>query len=260
MRAMWSGLITFGLVNIPVVLLPAINEQDVTFDYLHKKDHGHIRYARICRAEGQEVPFKELAKGFQIQKGNYVMLNEEDFEKASQTKKQAIEVFLFADEKEIDTKLYDKPFFLEPTELGRKPYALFRQALVVSRKVGIVKFVLRTRDRLGILKAEDDVIMLYQLRYANEIRDKAKLNLPEREHLSQKEVELAVKLIDQLSGHFDSSQFKDNYKTILKKIIDAKIRGREIQRAEKEELIPTEVPDLLAKLKESLQLAHPQKR
>lgn len=251
MRSIWTGSISFGLINIPVRLYTAVKDTRPDLDMLHKKDLSPIRYARVCKADGEEVPFKDIVKGYEYRKGDYVILEDEDFERANVRKTQTIDIQDFVDEKQIDTKFLEKPYYLEPTRESRKAYMLLSQGLKKTGKIGIGKFVLRTREHLVALKPQDGMLVLDQMRFADQIVSPEALNIPTDEKVSARELDLAVKLIDQLTTEFHPEEYKDTYTEELMKIIDDKAQGKTPQPVG-EGPMPTAVPDLMAKLKESL--------
>jgi DNA end-binding protein Ku len=256
---MWSGAISFGLVNIPVKLYSAVGDNSLDFDMLSKKDHSPIKYMRVSTSDGKEVPYKDIVKGFQIEKGHYVVLDDKDFEKANAKKTKSIEILNFVLEEEIDSMYFDKPYYLEPDKTAAKPYALLREALRQSKKVGIATFVLRNREHVGIIKPKGDVIVLDQMRYEGDIRDFGELHLPEAGQVSKPEVEMAKKLIDQLTQTFDPTVYKDNYIEELKKVIEAKAEGKIIE-TKSQAPSPTNVKDLMETLKASLEMNSPKNR
>jgi len=254
MRAIWSGAISFGLVNIPVKLYSGAGENNLDLDMLAKQDLSPIRYARIATSDGREVAYKDIVKGYEIEKGRYVVLTDSDFEKANAKKTKSIEIKSFVNEDEIDPVYFEKPYYLEPDKNAAKPYALLREALRESKKVGIASFVLRNRENLAVLKASGDVIILNQMRYHEEIRNPEGLNLPKESEISSKEVDMAIKLIDQLTEKFEPEQYKDTYIDELKKLIEAKAEGKTIE-VKGEAPQPTRVKDLMEVLKASLESA-----
>ena len=256
MHAIWSGLITFGLVNIPVALYSGFEEREIKLELLHKKDLSPIKYVRYCQEDGKEVPYQDIVRGYQYEKGDYVVLDENDFKKLNPRLSQTIEVFLFADPSEIDTMLYEKPYFLEPTKSGQKIYALFREALKKSGKVGVARFMMKTKEYLGVLCIEDDLIVLNQLRYAHTLRNRKELALPEKNKSTPGEAKLADQLIRQLGGHFKPEKYKDPYAESIYAIVRQKIKGKKVYHLDKEPITATKAPDLLVKLQESLELAH----
>ncbi|MGQ0644991.1 MAG: non-homologous end joining protein Ku [Elusimicrobiota bacterium] len=251
MRALWTGSIGFGLVNIPVRLYTAIEPQSLDLDMLHKKDLSPVRFARVCREDGREVPWEDIVKGYQVRKGDYIVLNEEDFKKADARKTGSIEILQFCREQEIETHYFEKPYYLEPEKGGQRAYALLREALRRSGKAGVAKFVLRNREHLAVLKPEDDVLVLNTLRFQSEIRA-PDLNLPARAPAKGKELDMALKLIEQLTEPFRPEDYRDTYTDKLKKIIEEKSKGR-TPAAKGEEPAPTRVPDLMAALRASLE-------
>ena len=255
MRPIWTGSISFGLINIPVRLYTAVKETRPDLDMLHRKDLSPIRYARVCKADGEEIPFKDIVKGYEYEKGDYVVLQDEDFRRANVRKTQTIDILDFVDGKEIDAKLLEKPFYLEPTKESRKAYTLLAQGLKKTGKIGIGKFVLRTREHLVALKPEDGVLVLDQMRFADQILNPESLDIPRDEKVTARELDLAIKLIDQLTTAFHPEEYKDTYSDELMKIIDDKAHGKKPKAVGKRP-VPTAVPDLMAKLRESLQVAH----
>ncbi|MDO8588000.1 MAG: Ku protein [Armatimonadota bacterium] len=252
MRAMWSGSLTFGLVNIPVKLYSATEEQTPRFDFLHEKDLSPIRYAKFCRGEGEEVKDEEIVKGFEYKKGEYVVMSDEDFQRVSPERTRAIEIVSFAAEDEIDSRYFEKPYYLEPDRGADKAYALLREALRRSGKVGIAKYVLRNRERLAAIKPEGEALTLNQLRFDAEVRKPEGLKLPPAEQAAEREVELALMLVKQLSEPFRPEQYRDEYSEQLMEIIEQKAEGRVLAPvAEAPE--PEKVIDIMAALKASLE-------
>lgn len=252
MRSLWKGSISFGLVNIPVKMYVASHEREFKFVMLHKKDLSQVRYARICKAEDKEIPWEEIVKGYEYEPGEYVVLNEEDFKKANLTKSKTVEILDFVKEEEIDTLLYVKPYFLEPEKNAEKSYHLLREALKKSKKVGIAKFVLHNREHVAVVKPYKDAIILNELRYLDEIVLSKELNLTQKEKISPKELEMALKLIDQLTASFSPSKYKDTYTEEIREIINQKAKGKKIHPKGKEPK-PSKVQDIMTLLKASLE-------
>lgn len=254
-HAIWSGTISFVLVNIPVRLYPAVQYKELSFVLLHKKDNSRIHYARICAKEGKEVPYEDIVKGFEYSKGKYVIVSDEDFEKADPKRSQSIEILDFVDETQIDPIYFDHPYFLEPGKGAEQAFTLFFTALQKTEKVALAKFVLREREHLVILKPYNGALLLQQLRFAHEIRRPAPVAEIGKEHISKKELDIAIELINKLSGSFEPSHYKDTYYDTLMDIIARKAKGQLIQPAS-EKPLPTKFKDLMAALKESLQKHH----
>lgn len=255
MRALWSGALSFGLINIPVRLYSATQDHGLNFDMLHKKDLSPIRYARICKSDGREIPYQDIVKGYEYQKGDYVVLVDEDFKRANIKKTKTIDMVDFTDEKEIDPVYYEKPYFLEPGKGADKAYVLLREALKKSKKVGLAKFVLHNREHMAVIKPHDNILILNQLRYKSELKDAGQLHIPEKETASSKEVVMALKLIEQLTTHFHPEQYHDTYTEELKSIIEDKAKGKK-PRAKGHEPKITDVKDIMTMLKESLEGHH----
>ena len=260
MRPIWSGTVSFGLVNIPVKLVSAVQSESLDFDMLSKKDMGKIRYARIDTKTDKEVPWNEVVKGFQYAKGKYVIVDNEDFEKASPEKSKAIDIVQFVKQEEIDPLFYEKPYYIIPGKGGEKSYRLLVKALEESGAVGIAEFMLRNREHVCAVKAHENILLLNQLRYQEEIKEVPEIAEPKKEKITEKEVGLAVKLIEQLTEKFNPAAFKDTYTSELKKIIKAKAAGKQIRIAEEPKKTPGAVKDLMEILKQSLNSTGSKKR
>lgn len=251
MRAIWSGSISFGLVNIPVKLFSGSQSNSLDLDMLRKNDLCPIKYLRVCKKDNKEVPYEEIVKGYEYSDGEYIVLTDKDFESASLEKTHLIDIIDFVDEQEIDTRYFEKPYYLEPDKSGPKAYALLREALKRSGKVGVANYVLRNRGSLGIVKPLDDLLILNQIRYREEIRDAGELKLPSDEKFREQEITLALSLIDQLTVKFDPAKYRDAYIDDLKRIIEEKAQGLQPAPQGKEPQ-PSKVTDMMALLKESL--------
>lgn len=249
-RAIWTGAVSFGLVNIPVKLLSAVQDDNIDFDLLSKDNMGPIRYARIDTQTGKEVSYKGIVKGFQYAKGKYVVVTDDDFEKARPALSKAIDILQFVKEDEIDPVYYEKPYFLVPEKGAEKSYKLLLKALDETKTVGLAEFMMRNRAHICALKNHDGILLLNQLRYHEEIREVPAVKT-DKERISPKEIQLATKLVEQLTETFNPAAFKDTYISALKKVIKAKAAGKDVRLAEPKKL-PAEVRDLMEILKESL--------
>ncbi|HSD63543.1 MAG TPA: Ku protein [Ignavibacteriaceae bacterium] len=252
MRAIWSGLISFGLVNIPVKLYSGSESHSLELDMLRKDDLCPVKYARVCRSDGKEIPYEDIVKGYEYQEGDYVVLEKEDFEKANIIKKNAIDIQSFVNETEVDSIFYEKPYYLEPDKGGDKPYALLREALKKSKKVGVANFVMRNREHFAVLKPYGNLLLLNQLRYHDEIRETKSLNLPESKVVNNDELKMALSLINQTTSKFRPEKYKDTYIEDLKKIIEAKAKGKKPVTKGKAPK-PSKVDDMMKLLKKSLE-------
>jgi DNA end-binding protein Ku len=257
MRALWSGVVSFGLINIPVKLYSATAGTKAQFSYLHKTDLSPIRYAKVCKKDGRELTQEDLVKGYEYEEGDFVILTKEDFQKVDMKRSETIDVLAFVKESEIDTIYFEKPYFLEPDKGAAKAYSLLRESLKKSKKVGIAKFIIHNREHLGIIKPHEQIIVVEQMRFEDELQTPEKLKLPKHESLRAKELSMATSFIDHLTEHFDPSEYEDTYHDKLQKMIKDKKKG-----SSKKIKIDLEMPkpakksgDLMLLLKESLEKA-----
>lgn len=252
MRSLWKGSISFGLVNIPVKMYSASRERELKFVMLHKKDLSEVRFARVCKNEEKEIPWEEIVKGFEYKNGEYVVLNQEDFEKADVHKTKTIDIIDFTEESEIDIIYYAKPYYLEPDKNSLKAYRLLCEALKKSKKVGIAKYVFHNHEHIAVIKPYNEMLLLMQLRYNDEITSAEEIKIDTKEKVASKEVEMAVKLIDQLTQPFNPAAYKDEYTQEIKEIIAKKAKGKKIQPKGAEPK-STKVHDIMSLLKASLE-------
>ena len=250
MRPIWTGAIGFGLVNIPIKLYSATESSTLNLDMLDKKDHSHIKFQRINEKTGKVVEWENIVKGYKI-KDDYVLLDDKDFEAASAKKTKTVEISDFVTEDEISSIYYETPYYVEPDKSGTRAYELLRQALLKTKKVGIATFVMRSKESLAILRAEQKVIILNRIRFQEEIRDPKELTLPEKTDVKPAELQMAISLINQLSHKFDISSYKDTYTEELLKLIHAKAKGEKIKVPEMK-VVHSNTKDLMAQLKASL--------
>jgi DNA end-binding protein Ku len=255
MRPLWSGSISFGLVNIPVKLYSASQERALKFNLLEKRTLSPISYKKVIKGTDTEVPQSDIVKGYACGKGKYVVLTPQDFKRADPKKTELIDIVSFADEGEVDTKLFDKPYFIEPAKKAEKAYGLLRDALKKSGKVGVAKYVFHDKEHIGIVKFEDKMLMLIQLRFADELRKPEGLTMPSDTDYSKKELDLALSLIDQLTDSFDITEYKDTYADELRKVIKEKAKGdlKEVAQPSEAAVPATNVADILEMLKQSLE-------
>jgi DNA end-binding protein Ku len=252
MRSIWSGSLSFGLVNIPVKLYVATEDNGLDLTMLHKDDLSPVRFARFCKKEEKEIPYQEITRGFEVESGEYVVISEEDFAKATVKRTKSIEILNFVKEEEIDSVYFEKPYYLEPAKGSEKSYALLAEALKKSKTVGIAKFVLRAREHLALIKPSGNALILNQMRFSDEIRDMKDLEISKNKAVTEKELAMALAFIEQLTEKFTPENYKDTYIAELHKIIDAKRKGKTVKIA-KDEPIPTKVEDLMTLLKKSLE-------
>jgi DNA end-binding protein Ku len=252
MRPIWTGAIGFGLVNIPVKIYSATESSNLDLDMIDKKDHAHIKYQRVNENTGKEVPWSNIVKGYKIN-NEYVVLEDKDFEAASAKKTKTIEISDFVKEEEISSLYYDTPYYLEPDKSGTRPYKLLLDALQKTKKVGVATFVMRNKEALAILRPDKNVIVLNKIRFEQEIRDANQLTLPNNTEVKPAELKMAISLIDQLTGKFDISKYKDNYNDELLKVINKKAKGKKI-KAPQMKVVHSKTQDLMDQLKASLEV------
>jgi DNA end-binding protein Ku len=254
-RAIWSGAVAFGLVTIPVKLYSATERQaELAFRQLHKKDHAPIDYKRFCSKEDVEVDWKDIVRGYEYAKGQFVVLSEDDFARAKTPATQTFEIQDFVPGEQIDFAFFETPYWLEPTTPGRKGYALLREALVDSGRVGIGRLVMRQRERLGALRPAGKALMLTTMRFADEIRSPAQLELPNGAGASR-EKKLALQLIDSLASDWQPDKYKDTYRKVLRAAIEQKVEGKQIVAPEAPQR--PKVTSLMEALRTSLQQPRP---
>ena len=254
MRTIWKGSISFGLVNIPIGLYPATRTENVAFRQLREGDLSPIRYKRVAEADGQEVPWEKIVKGYEYEKGHFVVINDEDFEKAMPEATQTIDIREFVDLAEIDPMFFDTPYYLEPQKGGKKAYALLRETLKETSKVGIAKVVLKTKEHLAAVKPKGDALVLELMHFPDEVLEPEGLELPHDEALGKKEMEMAKSLVESMSGKWDPTDFHDEYREKLIRLIEEKAAngGKEITGAKARPQPATNVVDLVAVLQKSL--------
>jgi len=252
-RAMWKGAISFGLVNIPVELQVAVRSQRPRFHLLHGKDDAPVRYQRVCTREDREVPWPEIVKGFEVDKGEFVVLDKKDFERAALDKSRTIDIHTFVAASEIDERYFDTPYYLVPDRGGERAYALLREAIRDAGKVGIAQFILRDRQHVATLATVGDALVLTTLRFADELVDIGQLSFPSAKQVREKEREVARTLVDSLAGPWDPTQYHDQYTANLLAIIKSKAKGKTARLSMPGPAQPKgEVVDLMEKLRESL--------
>jgi DNA end-binding protein Ku len=254
MRSIWKGAISFGLVTIPVKLYSATEQKDVAFHQVHREDGGRIKYKRVCTKDGQEVPYSDVAKGYELPSGDMVVLTDEDFENVPLSTSRRIDVLLFAPMEQVDPIYFNKTYYLEPEAQGTKPYILLRDALESSGKVAIVKIALRQRESLATLRVRDGVFVLETMLWPDEVRPTEFKFLDEDVDLRPQELTMASSLIDSMEGDFDPNEYTDAYREAVQEIIEAKVDGKELVAPVPEEAAPA-ASDLLSALRASVEAA-----
>ena len=254
MRAIWKGSISFGLVNIPIALYPATRREEFKFRLLRKSDLSPVNYKRVAEKDGKEVPWDQIVKGYEYEKGKYVVLKDEDFERVDLEATQTVDIQDFVNVDEIDPIYFYKPYYLEPQKGGDKAYALLRDALKDSKKVGIAKVVIKTRQYLAGVKPEDGALVLELMHFADELADTGELHLPKKVEVGKREMNMAKSLIDSMSSKWNPSKYRDDYREALMEVIEEKVEagGKEIETKRKKTPKPTKVIDLVSVLQKSL--------
>ncbi len=255
MRSIWKGAISFGLVTIPVRLYSATEEKDVTFHQVRRTDGSRIKYKRVAAADGEEVAYGDIAKGYELPSGETVVLTDDDFRDLPLTTSKAIDVLQFVPLEEVDPIYFAKSYYLEPEKNGTKPYVLLRDALEASGKVAIVKVALRNRESLATLRVREGVFVLETMLWPDEVRSPDFAFLDEDVEVRPQELAMAGSLIETLSGDFDPLQFTDSYREALQSVIDAKVQGREVVQPEGAQPTTGTVVDLMAALRASVEAA-----
>jgi DNA end-binding protein Ku len=235
-RPIWKGSINFGLVNIPVALYPAEADSSIDFDLLDRRDFSRVRYQRVNEKTGREVPWNEIVKGYEYQKGDYVALSDEDFRKANVEATQSIDIIDFVDASQISPTYFDKPYYLAPLKNGRHAYTLLREVLKRTGKVGIARVVIRTREHLAALFPEGPLLILNLLRFSHELRDPASLDIPEssskRVGMSDQELKMAERLVETMVGEWNPEKYRDEYRQDLLDVIEKKVKSGQTKALE----------------------------
>ncbi|CAA9216405.1 MAG: Ku-like_protein [uncultured Chthoniobacterales bacterium] len=254
MRAIWKGSISFGLVNIPIALYPATRKEELKFRLLRSTDHSPVNYKRVAATDGKEVPWDQIVKGYEYEKGKFVVLNEKDFQRVDLEATQTVDIQDFVDIEEIDPMYFYKPYYLEPQKGGDKAYVLLREALANGKKVGIAKVIIKTRQYLAGVKAMKHALVLELMHFAEELSDAEKLNVPKTLEPGKREMDMAKALVDSMSAKWDPQKYHDDYREALLEVIEEKVEagGKEIDEKPKKAATATKVIDLVAVLQQSL--------
>jgi DNA end-binding protein Ku len=254
-RAIWKGSISFGLVNIPIALYPATRREEFKFRLLRKSDLSPVNYKRVAEKDGKEVPWDQIVKGYEYKKGKYVVLKDDDFQRVDVEATQTVDIQDFVELDEIDPIFFYKPYYLEPQKGGDKAYALLRHALKDSKKVGIAKVVIKTREYLAGVKPEDGALVLELMHFSDELADTSKLHIPKRTELGKREMTMAKSLVDSMSSKWEPEKYKDDYREALMEVIEEKVEagGKEIEEKPRKAAKPTKVIDLVSVLQKSLE-------
>ena len=251
-RPVWSGVIAFGLVSIPVKMFTATSTTSLDLDMLDKKDHNRIRYKRVNDVTGKEVPWNNIVKGYDLE-GQYVVLTDEDFDRAAAAKTKRIDILSFCDAREVDTIYYENAYFLVPEAQHSKPYVLLRQALEKTGMVALGTYVMRNKEHLCIVKVYDNALVLSKIHFEQELRSPGDFKIPADQKASAAELKMAVSLIQSMAGPFDISAYKDEYTAQLMQFIKDKAKGKKVPKTAKAQKLPSEVRTLMDQLKASIE-------
>lgn len=256
-RAIWSGSISFGLLNVPVKLYSAVSKQNISFRELREGDGSRVRHKRVAESDGKEVPYEKIVKGYEFAPDQYVTLTREELSELEPQRTRTIEIQDFVDLDDIDPVYFEQPYYLGPDKGAAKAYALLVQAMKDSRKVAIARFVLRNKEHLAAIRPMEDVLTMATMRFADEVVSPEDLDgeVFEEEKpkkVDKREVEMAKQLIESLSTDFKADKYRDEYREELLDLLERKAEGKEVVSAPSEEPEPTKAPDLMAALEESL--------
>jgi DNA end-binding protein Ku len=259
-RALWKGSIAFGLVNIPVELHTAVRDSRPRFRLLHADDRSPIKFERVCAREGKPVAWEDLVKGYEYEKGRFVVLTKEDFRSAALEKSRTIDIRRFVNGEEIDDRFFETSYYLTPVKGGERAYALLREAMRDTKLVGIATIVFRDAQHLAALEVVGNAIVLTQMRYAEELVDTSQYSFPPAKDLRKPELAMAETLVKNLAHKWDPTEFTDQYRENLMKIVRARMKGKEAKLAAPAEAQPAEVVDLMERLRRSLESTGPRRK
>jgi DNA end-binding protein Ku len=254
MRAIWKGSISFGLVNIPIALYPATRKEELKFRLLRGSDLSPVNYKRVAEKDGKEVPWDEIVKGYEYEKGKFVVLGEKDFQRVDLEATQTVDIKDFVDVEEIDPMYFYKPYYLEPQKGGDKAYVLLRDVLSKTKKVGIAKVIIKTRQYLAGVKALKHALVLELMHFGEELSDAEQLNVPKKMEPGKREIDMAEALVKSMTSKWDPKKYKDDYRDALLEVIEEKVEagGKEIEEKPKAKKTSSKVIDLVAVLQQSL--------
>ncbi|MGD7788091.1 Ku protein [Propionibacteriaceae bacterium Y1700] len=255
-RSIWKGAISFGLVTIPVKLFTATEEKDISFRQVHPADEGRIKYKRVCDTCGNEIPYAEIGKGYEMPDGRMVILESEDFDHLPLATTKSVEVVQFVPADQVDPTYFDKTYFLQADGPGAKPYVLLRDALIKSGQAAIVKVAIRSREQLAMIRPVDRVLRMHTMLWPDEVRNGEFAEPPAEVTVSDSEVEMAQSFIDALAGDFEPEAHSDAYRIALEEVIESKLSGMPAAETEEDEGPgEAEVVDLVAALRASVEAA-----
>jgi len=251
-RALWKGSISFGLVNIPIELHTAVRNHRPKFRMLHAKDKSPVKFERVCLRDGHPVAWEDLVKGYEYTKGRFVIMTKEDFQAAAVEKTRTVDIVDFVKAEEIDDRFFETPYYLVPAKGGERAYALLREAIRESGRIGIAKFILRDAQHLAAVEVIEDAIVLSVMRFADELVDVKQFDFPTANGVRKAELDMAKALVNSLAADWDPSKYTDQYRENLMRIIQGKMKGRDVELEPTSEPRQAEVVDLMERLRRSL--------
>jgi DNA end-binding protein Ku len=252
-RSIWKGSIAFGLVNIPIELYSAVRDHRPKFRLLHAKDEAPVRYERVCQREGKPVAWEDLVKGYEYEKGRFVVVTKDDFKTAALEKTKTIDILDFVNPNDIDERYFETPYYLQPAKRADRAYALLREAMRESGKTGIAKIILRDAQHLAAVETIGDAIVLTMMRFADELAALDDFSFPKAHGIRPAELKMAQQLIDNLSAKWEPAKYTDEYRDNLMKVIHGKLKGRRPKLEGREPRQSADVVDLMARLRASLE-------
>jgi DNA end-binding protein Ku len=254
-RALWKGSISFGLVNIPIELHTAVRDHRPKFRMLHATDKSPVKYERVCIRDGHAVAWEDLVKGYEFEKGHFVILTKDDFKAAAVEKTRTIDIIDFVDADAIDDRFFETPYYLVPAKGGERAYALLREAIRDSERIGIAKFILRDAQHLAAVEVIGNALVLSVMRFSDELADPKPLNFPASDGMRKAELDMAKALVNSLAAEWDPEKYTDEYLDNLMRIIHAKVKGKKVRLEPSDTPRTGEVVDLMERLRRSLDQA-----
>ena len=251
-RALWKGSISFGLVNIPIELHTAVRNHRPKFRMLHAKDKSPVKFERVCLRDGHPVAWEDLVKGYEYSKGRFVIMTKEDFQAAAVEKTRTVDIVDFVKAEDIDDRFFETPYYLVPAKGGERAYALLREAIRESGRIGVAKFILRDAQHLAAVEVIEDAIVLSVMRFADELVDVKQFDFPTANGVRKAELDMAKALVNSLAADWDPSKYTDQYRENLMRIIQGKMKGRDVELEPTSEPRQAEVVDLMERLRRSL--------
>jgi DNA end-binding protein Ku len=259
-RALWKGSISFGLVNIPIELHTAVRDHRPRFRMLHAKDRSPVRFERVCIRDGHPVAWEDLVKGYEYAKGRFVVITKEDFRAAALEKTRTVDIIDFVKSDEIDDRFFETPYYLVPAKSGERAYALLREAIRESDRIGIAKFILRDAQHLAALEVISDALVLTVMRFADELVDTANFRFPAAGPIRKPELDMAKALVNNFASEWDPAKYTDQYRENLLRIIKGKMKGKDVELERMTERPRAEVVDLMERLRRSLDKSAPRRK